>query len=143
MSYATPADVEVELGRSASSATETAQWQAWLDRVERAIARRFTQATLTLADQIALDDPTLQDVIDVEVAAVIRKIQNPAWGRTSVTRSVDDASITERNEGDESDPLLLVDDEWFALLPGYSYSGAFSTRPGFEADTSDPVDLWT
>jgi hypothetical protein len=143
MSYATPADVEVELGRPASSATETAQWEAWLDRVERAIVRRFTQATLVLADQIALDDPTLQDVVDVEVAAVIRKIQNPQWGLTSVTRSVDDASVTERNEnGQSGDPLLLTDDEWFALLPGYSYSGAFSTRPGFEADT-DPVDWWS
>lgn len=134
MAYASASDVEVELGRPASSAAETAQWEAWLDRVERQITRGFRRAGLVLEDQIALGDPTDADVIDAEVAAVIRKVQNPTWGVTSTTRSVDDASVTARREGGgDADPLDLLDDEWNALLPG-SDAQAFSTRPGFESD---------
>lgn len=142
MSYALASDVEIELGRPASSAEETAQWEAWLDRVERAIERAFRRAGLVLADEVTAGDPTQQDVIDVEVAAVVRKIQNPQWGLTSVTRSIDDASVTTRSDGaDLGDPLSLTESEWFSLLPGSSYTGAFSTRPGFESDAS-PVDTW-
>lgn len=142
MSYASPTDVEVELGRLASSASETDQWQAWLDRVERAIERRFVAAGTTLAAAILTGTPTAQDVADVEVVAVIRKIQAPLWGITSVTRSLDDASVTTRNESGNAggDPLELTAEEWFSLLPGYSDSGAFSTRPGFEPDASE--ELW-
>lgn len=135
MSYADPSDVAVELGRPISSITpeESAQWQAWLDRVERAIERGFRRAGLVLADQIALGDPTEQDVIDVEVSRVVDKVNNPKK-ITSVTRSVDDASITERNESDETgDPLDLTDLDWQTLLPNDDRA-AFSTRPGFEAD---------
>lgn len=142
MSYAQASDVEVELGRPASSETETAQWEAWLDRVERSIERGFRRSGLVLDDQIALDDPTAQDVMDVEVAVVIRKIQAPDWGVTSTTRTIDDASITDRREGGTvGDPLDLNNDDWTSLLPG-SDSGAFSTRPGFEPDDSLPVDSW-
>ena len=134
MSYGQPHDVEVELGRPSSSAEETTQWQAWLDKVERAIERAFFQAGLVLGDKIAADGGLGDVVIDVEAAAVIRKIQNPQWGVTSTTRSIDDASVTDRREGgDGRDPLLLTDAEWSALLPG-SDVGAFSTRPGFETE---------
>lgn len=134
MSYASTSDVAAALGRPSASAAEDTQWQWWLDAVERSIERAFRRGELVLADQIALDDPTVFDVVDVEVAAVVRKIQNPTWGITSVTRSVDDASITTRNEnGQAADPLFLTDDEWNTLLPG-SNSGAFSTRPGFQTD---------
>lgn len=144
MTYATTTDVEVELGRVASSATETAQWQAWLDRIERTIARAFTRAGLVLATEVAAGDPTAEDVADVEVAAVVRKITNPA-GLTSVTRTLDDGTLTTRREGDDSgDPLLLTAAEWNALLPGGAGAGAaFSTRPGFEPDFADPDLLWT
>ena len=138
MSYAIPADVETELGRPASSTAEADQWQAWLDRVERAIVRRFTRAGLVLADQVTANDPMQQDVIDVEVAAVIRKISNPL-GLTSVTRTLDDGSITTRRDGvDESDGLTISAAEWEDLLPN-SDSGAFSVRPGFTPD--DPPAL--
>ena len=139
MSYATPADVETELGRPASSPAETAQWQAWLDRVERAIARRFTRAGLVLATQVTANDPTEQDVVDVEVAAVVRKVTNPL-GLTSVTRTLDDGTVTTRRDGaDESDALAITDREWDALLPA-SDDTAFSVRPSFEPDTP-PADL--
>jgi hypothetical protein len=135
MSYAATSDVAAALGRPAASEDEDAQWQAWLDRVERSIERAFRRQELTLEDQLALDDPTVLDVTDVEVAAVVRKIQNPVWGVTSTTRSVDDAAVTTRREGADgsADPLALTLDEWSALLPG-SENTAFSTRPGFETD---------
>ncbi|HET7386996.1 MAG TPA: Gp19/Gp15/Gp42 family protein, partial [Nocardioidaceae bacterium] len=115
--YAQATDVEVELGRLALSPAETAQWTAWLDRVERSIERRFTRVGLDLATQVAAGDPSTEDVQDVMVAAVLRKVANPT-GTTSVTRSVDDATITTRHERDDSsDPLSVTPEEWEALLP--------------------------
>jgi hypothetical protein len=144
MSYASTDDVAAALGRPSSSEAETAQWQWWLDVVERSIERAFRRGELDFEDQLDLNDPSIPDVIDVEVAAVVRKIQNPTWGVTSITRAVDDASVTTRNErGDTGDPLFLTDDEWNTLLPG-SQSGAFSTRPGFETsrETEDAPFVW-
>lgn len=141
MAYAQASDVETELGRPASSSAETDQWDAWLDRVERSIERAFRRSGLVLADQIDLGDPTEQDVIDIEVGAVIRKIQNPVWGRTSSTRSIDDAQVTDRAESDPTgDPLALTLDDLNALLPAGD-AAAFSTRPGFEPDTVTE-DTW-
>lgn len=138
MSYANPNDVSVDLGRPAASVTETAQWQSWIDRVERDIARGFRRAGLDLADSVLNGDPSAADVVDVVVGAVVRKIQNPR-GLTSVTRSIDDASITERDEAGAAG-LYLTDEDWRSLLP-FGRGGAFSTRPGFEPDTGcDP--LW-
>lgn len=143
MSYADPSDVALELGRPADSSAESDQWQAWLDRVERTIERGFRRAGLVLADQVTLGDPTEDDVRDVEVATAIRKVQNPTWGLTSVTRSVDDASVTSRQEGGSgADPLDLLADEWNSLLPG-SDAAAFSTRPGFDPDSYSPVPRTT
>ena len=137
MTYATPEDVAAELGRSADSitATERAQWQRWLDRIERAIEARFRRAGLDLATQVSAGDPTAEDVADVEVAAVVRKIESPKMAAgSSRTVSIDDGSITDRNDlrGDY-DPLALTDADWALLLPG-NLGGAFSTRPGFQAD---------
>lgn len=132
MTYAVPADVETELGRAASSATETAQWTAWLARVERAIVRRFTRAGLVLADEITKGTVATDDIKDVEVAAVIRKVTNPT-GLTSVTRSIDDGSITTSRPADPGDPLDVTDEEWASLLPVLDHD-AWSTRPGFVPD---------
>jgi hypothetical protein len=141
MTYATAANVAVELGRPAASAEETAQWEAWLARVERAIVRRFTRAGLVLADQVTAGDPTADDIKDAEVAAVVRKITNPL-GLTSVTRTIDDGTVTTRRDGaDEVDGLALTEAEWEALLPSTS-AAAFSTRPGFEPDTATADSSW-
>lgn len=132
MAYADTSDVAKELGRSATSSAETDQWSAWLDRVERSIERRFRRAGLDLATQVADNDPTQTDVIDVEIAAVIRKIQNPVWGQSSTTVSVDDAQVTKRREGasKDADPLDLFDEEWEALLPTtIAPNGVFSLMP--------------
>lgn len=135
MAYAQTSDVAVELGRPASSPAESDQWQAWLSRVERAIVRGFSAAGLVLADEITAGTVTTDDVRDVEVAVVIRKIQNPTWGESSTTRTIDDGSITKRREGGDlnADPLALLPSDWNGLLPGAQSSG-FSTRPGFEPD---------
>lgn len=140
MSYATVSDIEVELGRTVSSPSETAQWLAWIDRVERTIVRRFVRAGLVLADQVALNDPSADDVKDVEVAAVIRKITNPT-GLTSVTRNLDDGAVTTRREGVDDTGLDLTDAEWDVLLP-FGESAVFSTRPGFDADRYVPHPHW-
>lgn len=124
MTYATPTDIaRAYRGSTEVGATENVQWQEWLDIVERSIARRFKANGYDLATQVVAENPDIEDVIDVEVSAVIRKIQNPVWGRTSstVNRQVDDASIshTDRIEGGgySGDPLALLDTEWAALLP--------------------------
>ena len=141
MTYATDSDVAVEIGRPAASAEETAQWNAWLARVERAIVRRFARAGLVLADQVTAGNPTADDVKDAEVAAVVRKITNPL-GLTSVTRTIDDGTVTTRRDGvDEVDGLALTEAEWEALLPSTS-AAAFSTRPGFEPDTATADSSW-
>lgn len=137
--YAQATDVEVELGRPARSAAETAQWGAWLDRVERAIVRRFARVGLDLATQVAAGDPAADDVRDVMVAAVLRKVANPS-GATSETRSVDDAAVTTRHEREVTeDPLAVTVREWEVLLPAHtSGSGIYTVRPHFEPDTAEP-----
>lgn len=136
MTFAIPDDVAVQIGRPTESVTDTerAQWQAWLDKVERAIRRAFKKVGLDLDEQIGLGEVIAADVADVEVAAVIRKIDNPKWGESSTTKSVDDATVTRRSEGlGTNDPLALLDSEISDLLPDVK-SGAFSTRPGFARD---------
>lgn len=139
MAYGTTTQVAHELGRLPDSVTaaETLQWQQWLDRVERAISARFSRSGLVLADQVALGEPAADVVADVEVAAVARKVQNPT-GDTSMTVSVDDASVTRRREGGSTAVGLdLTAGEWALLLPASS-GGAFSVRPFFEPDTCWP-----
>ena len=118
MSYATPQDVSRRLGRPASSDTETEQWQEWLDTVSRRIERGFRARGLVLATRLSSGLLTTKDLQDVEAEAVVRKVQNPVWGRTSSTRKVDDVRITERAEGTSTigDPLELLPSEWAGLL---------------------------
>lgn len=136
MTYATPTDVAKELrGSTSVSDVEAIQWQAWLDRVERAIESRFARLSLSLADQTGLGNPSAALVADIEVAVVARRINgSPLAPGTSRTVSVDDGSVTDRNDrGDSREALMLTDDEWSQLLP-LTTGGAFSTRPGFVPD---------
>lgn len=131
MSYATEGDIVTEIGRPALSPAEIAQWLVWIDRVERAIKRRFTREGYDLDAQVSLGRPTAEDVRDAIVVAVARKVENPT-GITSVTRSTDDTSVTHRREGAaiSGDPLALTDDEWSALLPTSSnHARVFSVMP--------------
>ena len=138
MTYATLADVSTRLGRPITLAAEVAQVGAWLGDVEAQIVARFTRAGLVLAAQIVLDEPSLESVVRVESDAVIRRIYQPLPGRTSQTRSVDDASVTDRWEGTTVAATVdgwLTAAEWSDLLPSATTS-AFSTRPGFESDAA-------
>ena len=142
MPYATPTDVaKAYRGSTTFSSTEGVQWTVWIEIVEGNVARAFRRAGLDLDAQVAAGDPTIGDVKNVIVAAVVRKIQNPRWGETSrtVSHTIDDGSGSEtsRSEGSSSlsDPLALLDSELDGLLP-HGESAAFSTRPGFQSDRS-------
>lgn len=138
MTYATPTDVAAELrGSTNVTDAEQIQWQRWLDRVERAIDARFARIGLNLATQVSVGNPTGDVVADVEVAAVVRRINSPTMAvGASRTVTVDDGSVTTRNDlrpSDGYDPLALTDSELELLLPA-SQPEAFSTRPGFAPD---------
>lgn len=141
MTYAQASDVATRLGRPITDAEEI-QIKAWLDDVEAAITRGFRRAGLVLAEQVALGDPTDADLISVEARRVTAKVKNPDAKETSVTRSVDDAQVTTRREKvNVEDELDLTDSDWEILLPAMT-GGAFSTRPGFEPDTSGWPSVW-
>ena len=93
MAYATPADVELRLGRDLTP-EETLQVQALLDDVEAMIRLRIPDL-----DEKVADDPNFERiVIMVEVNAVLRVLKNPdafvseTDGNYSYTRSTDGAS---------------------------------------------------
>lgn len=139
MTYATVEQVAVEIGRLPDSITpvERARWQQWLDRVERDITRGFARRGLVLGTQVAEGDPSMDAVADVEIAAVVRKIDNPSGDtRTTRTVSVDDGSVSNTHQKDGASTAIgldLTDAEWERLLPDM-VSEAFSTRPGFVSD---------
>ena len=141
MAYATITDVSTRLGPPISDLLEIAQVTAWISDVEAAIAARFLRAGLVLADRVTAGAPSTGTLIRVEAEAVIRRIFQPLPGRTSTTRSVDDASVTDRWEGQTADGWLTMDD-WGDLLPVGTAGGAFSTRPGFEPVATGPTVAW-
>ncbi|TSD68128.1 Gp19/Gp15/Gp42 family protein [Aeromicrobium piscarium] len=135
MSYTIPEDVAVELGRPASSITddERQQWQAWIERVERKIRARFKREGHDLDDAVDTGRLSQEEITDVVVSAVARRVRNPN-GITSTTVTVDDGTITRRREGvDDSLGLDLTDTEWEQLLPA-TEADAFSLRPTFTRD---------
>jgi hypothetical protein len=138
MTYAIVSDVSTRLGRPISDTAEVAQVNAWLADVEAQIAARFIRAGLVLATQVTADDPSLATVVRIEADAVIRRIYQPLPGRTSQTRSVDDASITDRWDRPSTVDGWLTAADWSDLLPSVT-SGAFSVRPGFDPDTPTSV----
>lgn len=116
----TPADVAVELGRTAPlDAGTQAQWQSWIDRAERLIHRR--------AESLSVDPATLdsQTVDDVVLLAVAEHARNPE-GYDTVDLSIDDARESRRFKN--ATGRITINDEWWGwLFPGIG-SGAFSTQ---------------
>lgn len=126
MTVATVSDVSIALGRPISDDVEVAQVGYWLDAVELLIGAR-------LGDVALLDQAALRYV---EVEAVVARMLNPN-GYQSET--IDDYTY---RYGSESRRIAILD-EWWALLDPDAGGGAFSVRPGFEADTlSDILDSW-
>lgn len=138
MTYANVSDVAAELGRSTPTDPNiVAQWERWLTRVENIILARIPD----LADRIAAGEISAPLVVDLEAAAVARKVLNPE-GLRQITRAIDDGSVTKTVDQTRSAGALdLTEEEWALLLPAAD-TGAFSTRPGFEADTSSPWEPW-
>lgn len=132
MTYANISDVEARLGRPITDPLEVAQVNAWLSDIETAIRVGFRRAGFDLTAQVALGEPTADEVASVEASAAVRRVQNPTPGRTSRTESIDDGSVTDRWES-STDPWALTDSEWELLLPAAD-PGAFSIRPAFEPD---------
>lgn len=121
MAVATYEDVAVALGRSITSAEEQAQVEWWLNGVELIIRTR-------LGDVAALD----QDVLKyVEVEAVVAKVGRSGSRVSSETVAIDDGSFTTRYESVSASDIT---DDWWNLLNPDVGSGAYSTRPTFEAD---------
>jgi hypothetical protein len=115
-------DVAVALGRPITDQAEQDQVTYWLNAVELQIKAR-------LGDIVDLDPAILKYV---EVEAVATKMQNPN-GYQSET--IDDYTY---RYGVETRRITILD-EWWDLLRPSSTSGAFSTRPSFEPDSS-PYD---
>lgn len=123
MAVATYEDVAVALGRPTSSEDEQAQIEWWLSGIELIIGARLGDVTL-------LDQGLLKYV---EVEAVVAKVRRSGTNESSITTTVDDATITKRYENSVSAGDVW-DDLW-RLLDSDAGGGAFSVRPGFEADT--------
>jgi hypothetical protein len=132
MTYATPDDVAVELGRPpfdpGTDAVEIAQIQRWLDRTESIIRLRIPD----LDERVEAGTPPEAVVVDVESAVVARKVLNPN-GLTSKaqTRTLDDWSETQsQTVGSEyMDGMLRLTDEEWELLLGGSSGEAFTIAP--------------
>lgn len=138
MTYADVSDVAAELGRSTPTDPNTiAQWERWLTRVENIILARIPD----LATRITDGEISEALVVDLEAAAVARKVLNPE-GLRQITKAIDDGSVTKTvDQARSAGNLDLTAEEWALLLPTAD-TGAFSTRPGFEADASSPWEYW-
>jgi hypothetical protein len=126
MSYATPSDVAVRLGRALTDA-EVAQSLAYLDDIEAEIRSRFSDV-----DSRALDANYLALLIRVEATAAKRVFLNPG-GIRQHAESVDDYSQSDTYDTAISAGALYVsDDEWRLLGIGSSGSGSFSMAVGYQ-----------
>ena len=127
MPYASPADVEANVGRSLTAA-ETAQVAKWIEWAEAAILRR-------MGDLALLDSMTVNMVI---TEAVTRRLRMPEpVSQVSVT--VDDATVSRSYA--RSSGLVEILPEWWAAL-GWHEGGAFSVTPYGAPDTGVAPDAW-
>ena len=130
----TPADVAVELGRTAPLDPATqAQWQSWIDRAERLIHRRAESLSV---DPVDLDAQTVDDVV---LLAVAEHARNPE-GVDTYDISVDDGREFRRFKHAEG-RITIADEWWEWLFPGTG-SGAFSTLTYGVSDREASSALW-
>lgn len=125
MAVATVNDVATSLGRPISevSTAEQAQWEMWLGDAERQIRGRLGDVSLLDQDDLAF----------VEREAVVLKVKRPDAART-VSITVDDGTVSKTYDTGQ----VTILEEWWNLLSPNIQAAAFSTRPGFEPDNSDP-----
>lgn len=116
-------DIETALGRTLTT-QEQAQATQWIADALMLIGAR-------LGDPAELD----QDALDYVVReAVVARFRNPEGFQSE---SIDDYTY---RHGSETRRVTILP-EWWELLAPARVSGAFSTRPTFEPDTSEP-DWW-
>jgi len=129
VTYATVQDVADELGLPSIPTDQIPQVTGWLRRIEATIKTRVTD----LDARITAGTLDLEIVVGIEAAAVARKADNRE-GLRSVTRSVDDGTVTKVRDSAFSDgQLRITDDEWSLLLPA-PQSEALSIRYAYEPD---------
>ena len=115
--------------------------------IETALGRTLTtqeqaQATQWIADALMLIEVRLGDPDDLNQTAldyvvreaVVARFRNPEGFQSE---SIDDYTY---RHGSETRRVTILP-EWWELLAPARVSGAFSTRPSFEPDTSEP-DWW-
>lgn len=124
MTYTTVADVAAELGIPVpTDPAIIAQWNRWITRTENQIRSRIPDLDQRIADGTLSKDV----IVDIVAAAVARVARNPE-GLRSVTKAVDDGSITKTVDSSRSaGDLGLTDDEWAQILP---LPEAFTIRLG-------------
>lgn len=131
MTIATPAHVGVEIGRPLTDA-ETAQATQWLEVVEAMLSGRIPD----LHPQVAAGAILEALVVQVEAAAVVRKLRNPD-GLRSWSATVDDSTVQQTTASAAADGTLrILPDEWALLIP--DSGGAFSVRPSYAPSVAIP-----
>lgn len=116
-------DIGTALGRTLTT-SEADQVNQWIGDARMLIGARL--GDLALLDQSALDYVVRE--------AVVARLRNPEGFQSE---SIDDYTY---RHGVETRRVTILP-EWWELLSPMTNSGAFSTRPTFEADaTPDP---WT
>ena len=129
MTHALPQDVANELGIPSIPAAQVLQVTGWLSRVEAMIKVRIPD----LDARVTAGTIDVALVVGIEAGAVGRKADNRK-GLRSVTRSVDDGSMTEVRDSAFSDGVLrITDDEWDLLIPAQQ-SDAASVRYAYTPD---------
>lgn len=116
-------DIETALGRPLSNA-EHQQATQWIGDAELLIEVRL--GDLTLLNRSALDYVVRE--------AVVARFRNPEGYQSE---SIDDYTY---RHGTETRRVTILP-EWWELLSPTRESGAFSTRPSFEADPAP--DVWS
>lgn len=130
----TPSDIATELGRPtpASDDPQYRQWEQWIDRAQRAIARRADRLNVSFG---SLDPQTVDDVV---IYAVVRRHSRPVDGAESTTDqvAVDDGSVNQtRRYGQAQGDIHFLDQWWEDLglveAPVTEWSGSigYGRRP--------------
>src|SRR5690242_2622473 len=104
MAVASADDVATALGRPLSSSAEEEQVEWWLTGVELVLSQR-------LGDLTALDQDAL---LFVEAEAAAAKVRRHGTLESSISVSVDDATVTRRYENPVTDDDIA--DIWWLLL---------------------------
>lgn len=130
----TPADIAVELGRTAPVSPTLEQWQSWIDRTYRAIQRRAERLGV---DYLTIDPDAVDDVVLLAVVAHARRPDDA----TQVTKAVDDGSVTRTYKSGSGRVVIL--DEWWADLGLGAASDVYSLQMTGEPDSAPVSECWT